>query len=67
MGVLMGMAELADRLGVSTTRVDQIVSRPDFPKPVDHIRAGRIWLTAEVEQWIREHRPGLVDDGQDDE
>jgi predicted DNA-binding transcriptional regulator AlpA len=54
---LMGAAEIGERLGgVSRQRVQQIVSRSDFPKPVAVLGMGKVWSTDEVEQWIREHR-----------
>lgn len=54
---LMGQRELADRLGVSRQRVQQIVSRPDFPPPYATLANGRVWTTEDVEAWIAEHRP----------
>ncbi|WP_047892803.1 AlpA family transcriptional regulator [Micromonospora sp. RV43] len=60
-GRLYGKAELVDRLGVSRQRVAQIVKHPTFPQPFDKLRAGWVWLQTDVEAWIREHRPGLVD------
>lgn len=49
---LVGVSEIAEMLGVSRQRVDKI-SRSDssFPKPVAEIRAGRIWLQADVRTW----------------
>lgn len=55
---LMGAAEIGTRLGgVSRQRVQQIVSRPDFPKPVAVLGMGKVWNADDVERWIREHRP----------
>jgi len=54
---LMGAAEIGTRLGVSRQRVQQLVSRPDFPAPVVVLGMGKVWETGDVEQWIREHRP----------
>ncbi len=59
---LYAMAELSERLGVSRQRAAEIAERPDFPAPFDQVRAGRLWLIEEVEQWIREHRPHLTDE-----
>jgi len=53
---LMGAAEIGARLGVSRQRVQQIVSRPDFPAPVVVLGMGKVWETDDVEKWIREHR-----------
>ena len=55
---LMGAAEIGARLGgVSRQRVQQIVSRPDFPAPVVVLGMGKVWETDDVEQWIKDHRP----------
>lgn len=59
---LYGSAELQERLRVSRARVVQIVSREDFPAPFERLAGGTVWLAEEVEAWIREHRPHLVED-----
>lgn len=54
----VGAAEIGEMLGgVSRQRVQQIVSRADFPKATHELRMGKIWRTEDVERWIREHRP----------
>jgi prophage regulatory protein len=58
---LYGKGELIDRLGVSRQRVGQIVKHPSFPAPFDVLQGGTVWLQTDVEEWIREHRPNLVD------
>ena len=57
---LMGAAEIGVRLGVGRQRVQQIVARADFPKPEHALRMGKVWSSASVEAWIREHRPELA-------
>ena len=54
---LMGAAEIGKSLGVSRQRVQQLVSRPDFPAPVAVLGMGKVWEAEDIEQWIREHRP----------
>jgi predicted DNA-binding transcriptional regulator AlpA len=61
---LMGAQEIRKRLGVSRQRTDQIVARPDFPKPIATLAMGRIWRTADVEKWIAKHRPYLDEDAE---
>jgi predicted DNA-binding transcriptional regulator AlpA len=57
---LMGAAEIARRLGVGRTRVNQLLKEdPTFPAPYASLAAGHIWRTASVEAWIAEHRPDL--------
>lgn len=60
---LMGTAEIADRLGVTPARVNQITDsvKLGFPRPLARLRMGQVWLAADVEAWIREHRPQLDD------
>jgi prophage regulatory protein len=56
---LMGAREIEDRLGVSRQRVHQLTSRPDWPAPYDELAMGKVWRIADVETWIRTHRPDL--------
>lgn len=59
---LYGAQELENRLGVSRQRVQQLIRRPDFPEPYEVLAGGKVWLAADVEEWIRVHRPHLVDE-----
>jgi predicted DNA-binding transcriptional regulator AlpA len=47
----MGLTEIADLLGVSRQRADQLSKHLDFPKPVAMLASGRVWETASVEDW----------------
>ena len=54
---LVGLTEIAERLGVSRQRADQIVrTDPAFPEPAAVITAGRIWRRSDVERWARKAR-----------
>ena len=50
---LVGTAEIAELLGVSRQRVHQLVSKPDFPRPLAVLAAGMIWRREDVEEWAR--------------
>ena len=51
---LVGVAEIADMLGISRQRVNAIVqTHDDFPEPVAELSAGRIWLREEILDWAR--------------
>ena len=51
---LVGVAEIAEMLGVSRQRVNAIVkSQESFPKPEAELSAGRIWLRSEVLTWAK--------------
>ena len=55
---LMGAHEIRIRLGgVSRQRAYQITSRADFPAPAADLAQGKIWLTEDVEAWMKAHRP----------
>ncbi len=41
--------------------------RPSFPKPYQELRGMRVWLRADVEAWIAEHRPPRPTDGDEAE
>lgn len=52
---LVGVHEIAELLGVSRQRVDQLANDdPRFPEPVAVLAAGRVWERADVERWARE-------------
>ncbi len=42
---LLGVSEIAALLQVSRQRVDQLRARPDFPTPAARLKAGPIWTT----------------------
>jgi len=57
--VLVGAGEIGRMLGcLSRRRVYRIVARRTFPAPAAELAQGTVWLTAEVEDWIRAHRRG---------
>ena len=43
--------ELADTFGCSKQSAWIYADRPDFPKPLDSLKAGKIWKLIEVEAW----------------
>jgi prophage regulatory protein len=59
---LMGAHEIRIRLGgVSRQRAYQITSRTDFPKPAADLAQGKVWLTEDVETWMKAHRRDAAD------
>jgi hypothetical protein len=50
-----GAAEVAAAFGVNRQRVQKLVARPDFPAPAAVLTAGRVWESAAVRRWGREH------------
>lgn len=48
---LVGVAEVAEMLGVTRQRVHQLVAGPGFPEPVARLSAGLIWLRSDVQRW----------------
>ena len=67
-GPLVGPAEIQAMLGgVSRSRFRQIaLMNPAFPQPFQTLIAGSVWLRADVERFIAEHRPHQAT-SQDDE
>jgi len=53
---VMGAAEIAELLGVSKSRVDQLTRQKGFPDG-KRLRMGTVWSTKDVEAWIAKHRP----------
>lgn len=50
---LVMSAEIVHMLGLSRPRVDQLSNSKDFPEPVAVVKAGRIWLRKDVEEWAK--------------
>ncbi len=51
---LVGLSEIAQMLGLTRQRVDQLARLPDFPEPDAVLTAGRIWKREDIETWARE-------------
>ena len=51
---LMGIAEIADLLGVSRTRIHQLRAAGALPDAYDTLAMGPVWLREDVERWARE-------------
>jgi predicted DNA-binding transcriptional regulator AlpA len=52
---LAGLHEVAEMLGVSRQRADQLVRQSGFPKPVAELKGGRIWRVSDIEKWMERH------------
>ena len=55
---LVGVAEVAEILGVSKQRIYQLAQRDDFPDPVRRLRATPIWSDAEMRDFAKRRRVG---------
>jgi predicted DNA-binding transcriptional regulator AlpA len=51
-----GVSEIAERLGVSKKRADQIVTQKGFPDG-RRLKMGWCWSTEDVEAWIARRFP----------
>jgi predicted DNA-binding transcriptional regulator AlpA len=64
---LVGMAEIAEMLGVTRQRVAQLIETyEDFPKPEVELSGGRVWSRTAIETWIASHPdrgPGRPEEG----
>jgi predicted DNA-binding transcriptional regulator AlpA len=52
---LVGSAEIAAMLDVSRQRVQQLISREDFPEPEVVLAMGKVWKRADVLAWAKAH------------
>jgi len=50
---LRRLIEIAQLLGVSKQRADQLRRQEDFPDPVDRWARGDLWAAADVRRWAR--------------
>ena len=58
----MGAVEIRQRLGgISRQRVYQLTQRSDWPAPYDVLIHGKVWWRADIEAWIKRHRPKIDD------
>lgn len=60
---LAGLAEIGEVLGVTRQRVRELVTRDDFPPPVDELSCGPIYLKSMVEAFNQywKRKPGRPD------
>lgn len=54
---LVGTHQIRTMLGVTRSRVAQIVTTKGFPDPIAKLGTANIWLEEDVEKWIKENRP----------
>jgi predicted DNA-binding transcriptional regulator AlpA len=55
---LLRLVEIAQLLGVSKQRADQLRRQEDFPDPVDRWARGDLWAAADVRRWARTYGGG---------
>lgn len=53
---VVGIAEIAARLGISKSYARELSLRAGFPAGTK-LTQGWVWTTADVESWIAKHRP----------
>jgi prophage regulatory protein len=53
---LVGIKEVADMIGVSRTRADQLSRRPGFPEPVVKHARVRLWEDKDIQAWMKANR-----------
>jgi hypothetical protein len=56
---LLRVVDIAEILGVSKQRADQLRREPDFPAPVDRWARGDLWA-ADVRRWARTYEGGAA-------
>lgn len=49
---IVGVAEVAGRLGVSKQRVSELARSQDFPPPIAMLAAGPVWLQSSIVQFV---------------
>lgn len=52
---LVGSAEVADMLGVSRQRVQQLIAEPDWPEPEVSLKMGKVWRRDAIRSWAEQH------------
>ncbi len=49
----MSTPEIAEMLGITRQRVDQLSRADGFPPPTAELAIGRVWRRQDVERWAR--------------
>lgn len=57
---VMGLVEIAARMGVSKSRARQYAAEAGFPDGY-RLSMGKVWMAADVEAWLAVRRPDLID------
>ena len=57
---LLRVGEIAEILGVSKQRADQLRREPDFPAPVGRWARGDLWTAADFRRWARTYAGGAA-------
>jgi predicted DNA-binding transcriptional regulator AlpA len=52
------LVEVAEFLGVSKQRADQLCRRADFPVPAGRWARGDLWAAADIRRWARTYEGG---------
>lgn len=52
---VLGVAEVAELLGIDSERARTITCRRSFPEPCARLTLGRVWYAEDVKRWIAEH------------
>jgi predicted DNA-binding transcriptional regulator AlpA len=61
---VMGLTEIAQRLGLSKRYAREITGRKGFPEPT-HLAMGYVWSSKDIEAWIAKNRPEPAGDKPD--
>lgn len=57
---LLRMVDVAELLGVSKQRADQLRRLDDFPAPVDRSERGNLWAASDIRRWARTYNGGAA-------
>src|SRR4051794_29696561 len=58
---LVGVHEIAHRLGISRQRVYQLIAEHrDFPSPIANLHSGRVWKATDIDRWSSKRASGNV-------
>lgn len=56
---LVGVPEIAERLGVDKRTVHRWRGRDDFPTPLERLASGPVWDWPDVDQWATDVLPTI--------
>jgi predicted DNA-binding transcriptional regulator AlpA len=57
---LLRLVDIAELLGVTKQRADQLRQHSDFPLPIGTWSRGDLWAAADVRRWARSYKGGAA-------
>lgn len=61
---VVGTHEIAEMLGITRARVNQLARERGFPLPYAQLKAGNVWKRVTIEAWAKANGRTITDDAE---